>query len=155
MPGPVPKSAGERRRRNKVAGARTLAVVAPGDVDVPALPMEAHPMTIAWWADVWASPMSPEFDRSDVHGLIMLAVLIDQFWRVPSKDLAAEIRLQRQAFGLSPLDRRRLQWEIERGSEAAERTKARKSSARPRAARDPRVSDGGTQGTQARQRPSA
>ncbi len=84
-------------------------------------------MTLAWWRDVWSSPMAPEYDESDRHGLFLMAVLIDEFWLSPSKELAAEIRLQRQAFGLSPIDRRRLQWEIERGDEANERTKKRRA----------------------------
>jgi hypothetical protein len=62
--------------------------------------------------------MAPEFDESDVHGLYLLAVLVNEFWNAPSKELAAEIRLQRQCFGLTPIDRRRLQWEIERTDHA-------------------------------------
>jgi hypothetical protein len=70
--------------------------------------------------------MAPEFERSDVHGLYLLAVLVDEFWLEPSQQLAAEIRLQRQCFGLTPIDRRRLQWEIDRGDEALERTAQRR-----------------------------
>jgi hypothetical protein len=50
---------------------------------------------------------------------MLVARLIDRF-NYGEVNLAAEIRLQRQCFGLTPLDRRRLQWEIER-AEAAER----------------------------------
>jgi hypothetical protein len=71
-----------------------------------------HSMTQQWWDDLWDSPMAPEYDDSDRHGLFLLAVLVDGFWRSPSKELAAEIRLQRQCFGLTPIDRRRLQWTI-------------------------------------------
>jgi hypothetical protein len=59
------------------------------------------------------------------------------------------LRLQRQLYGLTPLDRRRLQWEIERGEEAAdkghakaaERTARKKPAAAKRAAKkaDPRT----------------
>jgi hypothetical protein len=62
--------------------------------------------------------MAAEFVQADVHGLYMLAVLVDQFWHLPVKELAAEIRLQRQCFGLTPIDRRRLQWEVERVEDA-------------------------------------
>jgi hypothetical protein len=116
----LPKHPSTRARRNKVAGARTLQVV--HDLEVPELPDEAgvdwHPMTASWWDDIWASPMAPEFDESDIHGLYLLASLVDAFWCEPSQALAAEIRLQRQCFGLTPIDRRRLQWEIDRGEEA-------------------------------------
>jgi hypothetical protein len=89
--------------------------------------------------------MAPEYDASDVHGLYVLAELVDAFWNCESvtgrKDLSGEIRLQRQAFGLSPIDRRRLQWEIERGDEAAEAGVRRRSSrvAKAQAGADPRM----------------
>jgi hypothetical protein len=60
--------------------------------------------------------MAAEFVQADIHGLYILAELEDAFWREPTIALAAEIRLQRTAFGLTPIDRRRLQWEIESGS---------------------------------------
>lgn len=87
--------------------------------------------------------MAPEYDGSDFDGLLVLALLVDLFWLEPSTSLASEIRLQGQRFGLSPLDRRRLQWEIDRGEEAeGNRAKraAAKSPAKPRAAKakDPR-----------------
>lgn len=144
MPGPAPKPAARRRRTNKVAGARTLSLV--HSAKAPPLPplgnrRKWRPETEAWWRDIWASPMAPEFDPSDIHGLLLLAVLVDGFWRQPSKDLAAEIRLQRQCFGLSPIDRRRLQWEIDRGDEAEERVAKRRAAAtkgRPTSRKDPR-----------------
>jgi hypothetical protein len=58
--------------------------------------------------------MAGEFLQSDRHGLFILAELVDRFWEAPSPQLATEIRLQRQCFGLTPIDRRRLQWEVER-----------------------------------------
>jgi hypothetical protein len=47
--------------------------------------------------------------------------------------LSAEIRLQRQCFGLSPIDRRRLQWEIERTEEAQEKGRKRRTPPKPKA----------------------
>jgi hypothetical protein len=81
--------------------------------------------------------MAPEYDASDLHGLVLLAVLVDEFWVEPSKDLAGEIRLQRQCFGLTPIDRRRLQWEIDRGEEAAAETEKRREAAKPVAVEGP------------------
>jgi hypothetical protein len=83
--------------------------------------------------------MAPEYDSSDFHGLLLLAVLMNDFWLHPSTALAAEIRLQRQCFGLTPIDRRRLQWEIERTDEAQTRGEKRRAAARPKpTAVDPR-----------------
>lgn len=135
---PVPKPASTRQRRNRVAGARQLTAV--HDVEIPALPdgetvgIDWHPMTVSWWEDTWRSPMAPEFDQADIHGLFALAVLVDQFWTQPSAGLLAEIRLQRQCFGLTPIDRRRLQWEIDRGEEAERSTQTRRNEAAPKAA---------------------
>jgi hypothetical protein len=128
----MPKPAGTRARRNKASTARTLSTV--HDVKAPALPStrEWHVQTLEWWRDVWASPMAPEYDDSDLHGLYLLAVLVDQFWENPSATLAAEIRLQRQCFGLTPIDRRRLQWEIDRGEEAAGKTRKRREAVAPK-----------------------
>ena len=142
-PGPVPKKAELRQRRNKEVTARTLPADAAGRaaktgrakkagksagaIKMPELPKRRRkwrPETIAWWKDLWESPMAVEFIESDLHQLYILADLIDQFWRLPGKEvgkkkeLANEIRLQRQCFGLTPIDRRRLQWEIEKGEAA-------------------------------------
>jgi hypothetical protein len=98
-----------------------------------------HPATVAWWADLWRSPMAGEFVESDRHGLLILAILVDQFHRTPSTSLAAEIRLQRQCFGLSPLDRRRLEWEIDRvESPKRDRARGAQPPAPAKAAADPR-----------------
>jgi len=138
---PLPKR--NPARRNRSSTRATLTAV--HNVQAPDLPAERewHPMTLAWWRDIWASPMAPEYDDSDRHGLFLLAVLVDDFWVSPSKELAAEIRLQRQCFGLSPIDRRRLQWEIERTDEAQERGRKRRSAQAsppaPKKSSDPRA----------------
>ena len=56
----------------------------------------------------------------------MLADLMDLYW-YGKRDLAGEIRLQGQCFGLTPIDRRRLQWEVQRVE--AERKKPERDSA--------------------------
>ncbi len=145
MPGPAPKHPSTRARRNKPSTAAVLhadhAIVAP---ELPDL--DWHSLTLSWWRDIWASPMAPEFDDSDRHGLIQLAMLVNDFWMADGwrerRDIAAEIRQQGQRFGLSPIDRRRLQWEIERSEEAQDRGAARRTRsapAKPQPAGDPRA----------------
>lgn len=140
MSGPLPKHESIRARRNKTSTAATLKLV--HSTKAPELPSSRSwkPETAAWWAGIWASPMAPEFDKSDIHGLLILAVLVDEFWTEPTQALAAEIRLQRQCFGLTPMDRRRLQWEIERTDEAQARGDQRRTAAAPKAParKDPR-----------------
>lgn len=131
---PTPKR--NPARRNKSVTRSTLT--RDHDIAMPDLPPAAdidgwHPLTSQWWVDIWASPMAPEFDKSDIHGLYILAALVDKFWWNPSKDTAAEIRLQRVGFGLTPIDRRRLQWEIERTEDAQEKGARRRAARKPTA----------------------
>jgi len=73
-----------------------------------------HPMTLSWWKTIWASPMADEWVDADVPSLIGIAALIEMFWTQPDARLLAEIRMQQREYGLSPLSRRQLQWEIKR-----------------------------------------
>lgn len=131
MPSPIPKNPSTRARRNKISNSATLS--APTTIVIPDLPCDRawHPQAIAFWADVWRSPMAAEFDHSDTHGLLLLVVLVNEFWHKPHWTAAAEIRLQGQRFGLSPLDRRRLQWEIEKVDEAQSRGEQRRARTTP------------------------
>ena len=134
MPGPEPKEPSLRARRNKASTRATIK--ADAAIVAPELPSsDWHPMVLAWWRDLWASPMAPEYDDSDRHGLFKLAALQNDFWVAETardrKEASAEIRLQEQRFGVSPIDRRRLQWEIERTEEAVERGEKRRTAARP------------------------
>jgi hypothetical protein len=101
-----------------------------------------HQLAAAWWGDVWRSPMAAEFVRVDVHRLWILADLVDRYWWSGGRDLAAatEIRLQERAFGLDPMSRRSLQWEVPRKSESgSEKGEGPAAAARPRGKKvDPR-----------------
>lgn len=93
-------------------------------------------MARQWWDDVWSSPMSPEWDDSDLHNVILCAMLYNDIWMAETpkdrKDAAAEYRLQRKDLGLTPYDRRRLEWTIETASEAREKGEKRRSASKPR-----------------------
>ena len=82
--------------------------------------------------------MAEEYLRADEHALYRLAVLIDDYWTKPTAVLAGEIRLEQQAFGLTPLDRRRLEWSIEQVQAAQSRVKGKKASKRKVREDDPR-----------------
>lgn len=130
MPGkPIPKPAALRQRRNKVSTRATLQA-GPDDARPSRAPVldpgrPWHKMTRRWWHDIWHSPMAPEFLKTDMHGLFRLAVLVDRFWFEPSVPLASEIRQQQAAYGLTPIDRRRLQWEVGRAESATRKPPAR------------------------------
>src|SRR5262245_15041954 len=128
--GPTPKPSALRQRRNKVS---TFAVLPPAGAAepraVPPLPKRAkgelpwHEETLDYWRRVWASEMAGEYLDADIPGLVALMRLQDRF-NYGALELAAEIRLQRQCFGLTPIDRRRLQWEVGKAEEA-ERKRAK------------------------------
>src|SRR5690606_10891950 len=146
--GPAPKPAHLRQRRNRKSTAATLEMPPEGERRrAPTLPnpdgRKWHRLTRAWWRRVWASPMASEYLETDVDGLGRLAVLVDDFHKAESakerKELLQEIRLQEARFGLSPVDRSRLQWEIAKGDEATRRRQPpRPSEATPEPAADPR-----------------
>lgn len=120
-----------RARRNKTATRATLAADGAREVpDLPERPAGWTEMTRDWWEDVWSSPMSQEWDRSDIHNVLMAAAVYDDMWTAETakerKDAAAEYRLQRVDLGLSPYSRRRLEWTIESADEAKERGQQRR-----------------------------
>ena len=57
-----------------------------------------------------------QYGGADVEGIAMLCLVVEDFWRAETttarREAAAEIRQQSQRFGLSPIDRRRLQWAL-------------------------------------------
>lgn len=95
------------------------------------IPIEWDAQTVAWWNDVWTSPMAAEWDPSDVHNVLVVALLYDDIWSASTpkgrKDALAEYRLQRADLGLSPYSRRRLEWTIETAAEAVDRGTRRRS----------------------------
>ena len=97
--------------------------------------IEPHAMTRAWWSTIWASPMVAEWVDADVPGLIALAILWDGFYRTGDPRTHAEARMATREFGLSPLSRRQLQWEVKRLAPA----KAKSSAPRPRRRSGPAV----------------
>lgn len=65
------------------------------------------------WYETWAhSPMATKFAAVDWNRLRRVAVLIDSYFRSPSKELAAELRLQEALFGGTPVDRLRARMRI-------------------------------------------
>ena len=97
--------------------------------------IEPHAMTRAWWSTIWASPMVAEWVDADVPGLIALAILWDGFYRTGDPRTHAEARMATREFGLSPLSRRQLQWEVKRLAPA----KAKPAASRPRRRSGPAV----------------
>lgn len=135
--GPAPKPAHLRQRTNSKP---VTQIEAPTGGDVPEIPnpdgRQWHPLTVAAWGHAWASPMASQWIETDVDALGRLALLWDALYS-GSILAMSEIRLQEQRFGLSPLDRSRLQWEVSKAEEVNEKSQQRK--ARMAAANDRRT----------------
>lgn len=157
MPGPAPKHQSARARVNKTSTRATLTEPDPDEIQIPELPpvryvdrkidgevvtleVQWHQETLDWWRDVFSSPMAGEFHSSDRHGLFRLAVLIDEFWAKPSTQANAEIRLAQKDYGLTPLDRRRLEWTIASAEKATDDGRKRRGATE---SVQPREEDGG------------
>lgn len=145
--GPAPKPAELRQRANpRMPGRRLPTEEQSASREVPGLPSRPdggwHPMVEEWWAGAWRSPMASEWLDSDMHGgLYLLADLYEARWLARDdpkelRELSKEIRTLSAEFGLTPMTRRRLQWEVEKGEQAAERTETRRKTKTP--ARKPR-----------------
>ena len=132
MPGPTPKAAELRQRRNKSASRALLPAEDEPRVKPPSLPKYPydgnwHLMAKRWWKDVWSSPMRSEFLRGDEPGLFRLVLLVSLFWETGKMDYAREIRMLEREFGLTPLSRRRLEWQVAQAEEAKDKHTLRRS----------------------------
>jgi hypothetical protein len=149
--GPAPKPPGLRQRTNRKPSAAVIS--ANPELKAPRLPkhpgadegQDWHPQVKAWWKDYWASPMAAECVESDRHGLFVLALMTDDFWSTANPStrvkLAAEIRLSGQRYGTSPLDRNRLDWQVEETAERKERGQRRREATEPKPAPAPDATD--------------
>lgn len=141
------KPIGTQHHNRKASTRATLRALEPEEVDIPDLPPHPYngdwqPETVDWWEDVWASPMASEFVAADVHGMFRLAMMVNDFWIEPTASRHAEIRIAQAAYGLTPYDRRKLEWTVETAEAAKDRGNQRRrsmSAEQHSAADDPRL----------------
>ncbi len=122
----MPKDQALRQRANKAATRTTLDAEGQAEVEIPPLPSHRrwHKLTLEAWQDAWRSPMASQYLQADREALYEMFVIMDKFWRKPTAVLATQLRLMRQQFGLTPLDRRRLEWSIAQAESAKRHTTA-------------------------------
>lgn len=139
---PAPKKHPSLRAGRAAVSRATLTRDKP-KTPVPPLPERKagwHPLTVEMWNDIWASPMSDEWDASDVNNVYVLAAIFDDVWTATSpkarREASAEFRLQRVDLGLSPYSRRRLEWTIESADEAKAKGQQRRRTAAPAPTKD-------------------
>lgn len=112
MASPIPKPAAKRQRRNRSTSATTLPT--PEAFTIPELPEGYDKRTVRWWASVKRSPMQGEYTDSDWEGLLAVAACLNTWWLGGDPKSLAEFRNQCREYGLTPMARRSLQWEIKR-----------------------------------------
>lgn len=145
MRGRRPKDPALRQRRNAApaSAAELPAETLVGD-ETPELPPRLdgqrpwHPRTIAFWRDVWSSPMARRYLQADIHGLFITADLHDEFCYRPTATLAGELRRQLEQYGLSVMSRRRLDWRVRDDEPAAPSGTTARPAAAPKRRPDPR-----------------
>ncbi|ATS93084.1 hypothetical protein SEA_PATIO_2 [Gordonia phage Patio] len=155
MPGPAPKPLGTTQRKKAGTSKAVLSTVVDHDIPtlppaeewlrtseelVVAAMADVPPDELAhdwpepvkrWWNDIWSSPMSNEFVHSDIHGLYLacfyMAQVLNPALKMSDRISASKAyETQVRNFGLNPMSRRTLQWEIERSEEAKAKGEARR-----------------------------
>lgn len=153
MPGPNPKDPATRERRNKSSTKAVLSLVV--DHEVPPMPkaedwishptingqpvgpgadkaIEWSPVVLKWWKTIWSSPMSNEYHDSDTVQLHLACFYLHQTVN-PFLKMAERLQASKaheacvKNFGLSPMSRRALQWEIARVTAADLENEKRKA----------------------------
>lgn len=114
MPDPIPKAAGQRRRRNKTVGETQVALRRAAK---PPCPVDSDAAR-AWWDRQWDSDLAKVWLEVDVPAIERLVMLIESLKGGVNGAILSEIRQLEDRFGLSPLSRRRLQWEVEQAGES-------------------------------------
>jgi len=134
--GPIPKDPEKRARRNATIEMTTLGTVAVKNA--PKLPTgKKYLKATKDWFETWRrSPQASQFSKTDWQRLIMLAPLIDLYFRAPTKELFAEIRKTEADLGATVADRQRLRWVIPAGTVSAPPTEE-PTAPKPRTRRKP------------------
>ncbi|MBW0275008.1 hypothetical protein ATM97_27795 [Nocardia sp. MH4] len=119
MPGPPPKPAGQRRRRNKPAShGAAEPVVHQAAVDAPELGYDAHPLVADLWAALVAGSVEGRYfsaadwqrARIELHYLNELLTA----GQTPGAMAWAQVQSALNTLLVSPADKRRLGVELER-----------------------------------------
>lgn len=134
MPGPAPKPAAERRRRNKPP--ENLRLPAEGRTGAPPRwPLsKAARGELVLWRQLWATPQAVAWDRFGWVRVVARYVrcVLDVEGHGPDPRMLAEVRQLEDRLGLSPLAMLRLQWTVTEDELAEARDERSASSARDR-----------------------
>src|SRR5690242_19553073 len=132
MPGPLPKPAGERRRRNATVAMTQLPAEGrkgpTPDWPLPSLPTDDEGLFATLegreaelWDELWATPQAVAWER--LRWLRTVARYVRFEVRAETGDLkaGAEARLLEDRLGLTPQAMLRLRWEVSADEVAEQR----------------------------------
>ncbi len=135
MPGPMPKDPATLTRRNKVSTKAVLRLVKNPKIPAPPAGTDWHEQALIWWGKAWSSPMRQEWTDSDANGIELMLAVQHAYWKSFDEgdyrimpQLMNSFNTLAKQYGLSPMSRRSLQWQIEQGEAAEEKTIKRRQS---------------------------
>ena len=111
MPGPAPKPAGQRVRRNVVAG--TIRLPRAGRAGpAPDWPLSGKAPKV--WHEVWQTPQAIQWEHQGLERVVAryCRVLVAAERANAAAATLAEVRQMEDRLGLSAMAMKRLQWEI-------------------------------------------
>lgn len=117
MPGPPPKHSAQRRRRN--AAPEVTKIDASARVAAPPMPPGLDDRAAEWWAELWAEPIASVWEKCD-HGAI---ARLCRYRSLDERDEATSTQISQMTIiedrlGLTPMARRRLQYEFDKAAGA-------------------------------------
>lgn len=118
--GPAPKQTHQRERDTRRRQADVVSVSQDGEIRGPDLEGPYSEQTFAWYRDWQVSPQASLFQITDWRRLLLLAPIVDGYFRRPTAAALSEIRLNEERLGATYVDRLRAKIRVEEEAEDAE-----------------------------------
>lgn len=118
--GPLPQEQHQRERDTRRRQADVVSVVQDGEIRGPELEGPYGDDTHAWYLDWRTSPQAVLFSNTDWRRLLLMAPIVEGYFRRPSAAALSEIRLNEERLGGTYTDRLRAKIRIEAAGAAPE-----------------------------------
>lgn len=116
--GPAPKEQHQRERDTRRRQSDVVSVSQDGEIRGPELVGPFSEETHAWYLDWRVAPQASLFTNTDWRRLLLLAPIVDSYFRKPSAAALSEIRLNEERLGATYVDRLRAKIRVEAESQA-------------------------------------
>ena len=118
--GPAPKEQHQRERDTRRRQADVFTVSQDGEIRGPELVGPYSDETQAWYLDWRVSPQACLFTNTDWRRLLLLAPIVESYFRKPSAAALSEIRLNEERLGATYVDRLRAKIRVEAAASVEE-----------------------------------